>query len=109
MVAGAKAWRRPARSVLNLMVAMACTFTGPGAAAFTASKVWYEVLPTRVIRVHVGYTIPDLKEFRESYAEFYNKKEADAFYWDLLRGADFFPGDTAQRRFVQQPLQPDPW
>ena len=91
------------------LIGLSWALATSSAEAFTASKVWYEVLPTQVIRVHVSYTIPDLKEFRESYAEFRNKKAADAFYWDLLRGADFYPGDTSQRRFIQQPLKPDPW
>ena len=79
------------------------------AQAFTASKVWFEALPTGIYRINVSYTVPELKEFRESYAEFRRKADAEAFYWDLLRGADFFPGDPAQRRFVQQPQVPDPW
>ena len=82
---------------------------GPSAAAFTANKVWFEFRPTGIFRVHVGYTVPELKEFRESVVEFTKKSEAERFYWDLVRGADFYPPDPGARRFVSQPAKPEPW
>lgn len=79
------------------------------ASAFTANKVWFEFLSTGIYRVHVAYTVPELKEFRESIVEFKKKKEAERFYWDLVKGADFHPSNPNARRFVNQPAEADPW
>ena len=79
------------------------------ASAYTANKVWFEFLPTGIYRVHVNFTVPELKEFRESYVEFTKKKEAEKYYFDLVRGADFYPPDPKSRRFVAPPAKPDPW
>jgi hypothetical protein len=79
------------------------------AEAFTANKVWFEARPNGIYRVHVNYTVPALREFREAYVEFKQRKEAEAFYWDAVRGADVFLDDPTQRRFVNQPLEPRPW
>lgn len=77
--------------------------------AFTANRLWYEFLPNGLYRVTVVYTIPELRELRQAYVEFQNKKEADAFYWDVLRGADFQLNDPKKRRFVSPPAGPRPW
>ncbi len=82
---------------------------GPKSHAYTANKVWFEFRPGGIYRVHVGYTVPELKEFRESYVEFRKKSEAEKYYWDLVKGADFYPSDPKSRKFVNQPLEPDPW
>ena len=79
------------------------------AEAFTANKVWFETLPTGIYRVHVNYTVPALREFREVYVEFKKRKEAETFYWDAVRGADLFLAEPSQRRCVNQPLEPRPW
>jgi len=82
---------------------------GAEAMAFTANKVWFEARPNGIYRVHVNYTVPALREFREAYVEFKKRSEAEAFYWDAVRGADLFLEDPTQRRFVNQPLEPRPW
>jgi|GEM_PF-1188856 len=79
------------------------------AKAFTANKVWFEARPNGIYRVHVNYTVPALREFREAYIEFAKRKDAEAFYWDAVRGADVFLENPAQRRFINQPLEPRPW
>jgi len=79
------------------------------ALAFTANKVWFEFRPDGRFRVHVNYTIPELKEFRESWVDFARRKEAEAFYWDLVRGADFYPHDPKRRVFQKTKTQPTPW
>jgi hypothetical protein len=79
------------------------------ALAYSANKIWYEFLPTGIHRVYVNYTVPELKERREAYVEFTTKKEAERLYWDLVQGADFYPPDPKLRRFVNQPLAPEPW
>jgi hypothetical protein len=97
------------QTIASLLIASAILAASGTAQAYSANKVWYEVRPSGVIRVNVGYTIPELKEYRESYVEFRKKKEAEAFYWDLVRGADFYPQDPAARRFNAPPSKPDPW
>ncbi len=77
--------------------------------AFAANKVWFEFRPEGIYRVYVNYTVPELKEFRESYVEFRKKKDAERFYWDLVKGADFYPEDPATRRFNAPSLKPEPW
>lgn len=77
--------------------------------AFTANKVWFEFRPRGRYRVTVNYTVPALKEFRESYVEFTSKKEAEKFYWAMVRGADFFPADAGKFKFIRQPAVAEPW
>lgn len=77
--------------------------------AYTASKVWFEFRPSGIYRVFVNYTVPELKEVREAYVEFRQKKAAESFYWDLIRGAHFYPSDPGIRRFEAPPLDPTPW
>ena len=95
------------------LAAFLLIFIGLGRAPFgfgyTANKVWFEFRPEGIYRVYVNYTVPELKEFRESYVEFVSKKNAQRFYFDLVRGADFYPPDPKERRFLNQPMEPDPW
>ena len=77
--------------------------------AFTANKVWFDFLDRGQYRVTVNYTIPALKEFRESAVIFGKKSEAEKFYWALVRGADFYPEDPKLVRYVAPKLQPLPW
>ncbi|MCX6116468.1 MAG: hypothetical protein NT027_02920 [Proteobacteria bacterium] len=77
--------------------------------ALTANQVAFEFRPNGIYRVHVYYTVPALKEFRESYIEFTSQKKAEKFYFDVLRGADFYLEDPDKVRFVNQPLEPQPW
>lgn len=77
--------------------------------AYTANKVSFDFLDDGRYRVTVGYTIPALKEFRESYVIFTKKKEAEKFYWALIRGADFYPEDPKLIRFPEPKLKPRSW
>lgn len=77
--------------------------------AYTANKVWFEFLTSNNYRIHVTYTVPPLREFREAYVEFTNRKDAESYYWDLARGADFYFGDPKERRFMNTPPKPQPW
>lgn len=79
------------------------------AEAYTASKVWFEFRTDGRFRVHVVYTVPELQEVRESYVDFSRKQEAEKFYWDLVRGADFYTPDPKSARFINPPLKPLPW
>lgn len=76
---------------------------------YRANKVWFEFRPSGLYRVHVNYTVPELKEFRESVVEFRSKEKAERFYFDLIRGADFYPPDPKARRFQGNPRKPRPW
>lgn len=81
----------------------------PTAWGYTANRIWFEFRPGGIYRVSVNYTVPELKEFRESYVEFRKKQDAERFYYDLLRGADFYPPDPKAVRFVNPPKGPTPW
>ena len=76
---------------------------------YTANKVWFEFLQTGQYKVIVNYTVPEVKEFRESYVIFNNKKKAEAYFWALVRGADFYPSHPPITRFEKPKLRPDPW
>ncbi len=79
------------------------------AQAYTANKVLFEFMHSGGYRVTVGYTVPALKEYREAYVLFHKKKDAEAYYWKLIKGADFFPNDPQNIRYVPNKREPDPW
>lgn len=95
---------------LALLVTTGCLFVwSETAAAYTANKVWFMFKPYGGYRVYVNYTVPELKEFREAYVEFNVKKEAETYYWNLLRGADFFLPAKDSLRFTNTAMEPQPW
>lgn len=77
--------------------------------ALTANQVAFEFRPNGLYRIYLHYTIPALKEFREAYVEFAGRKEAESFYFKVLRGAEFYLDDPKDIRFVNEPLAPEPW
>jgi hypothetical protein len=79
--------------------------------ALTANQVWFEFhgMPHVFYRVRFQYTLPEIRELREAYADFYDKRKADKFYSDLLHGADFYLGESGQLQFVASPAKRDPW
>lgn len=79
------------------------------AAALTANQVSFQFLNNGRYRVNLYYTVPALKEFREAYVDFDDRKRAETFYFDVLRGADFYLEDEPQTKFVNEPLTPNPW
>ncbi len=91
------------------LITLALISASSAAMSYTANKVWFEFRPNGLNRVHVVYTVPELQEFRESFVEFTNRKEAEVFYWSLMRGADFYPPDPKAIEFVSQPVEPEPW
>ena len=94
-------------SLCTILLALASGATP--AQAYTANKVWFEFRPNGRYRVVVNYTVPALKEFRESYVDFTEKRAAEKFYWSLIRGADFYPANAGKTRFNNNPAEPDPW
>jgi hypothetical protein len=77
--------------------------------AYSANRVSFEFRPNGIYRVYINYTVPELKEYRDAYVEFRKKKEAEKFYFDLLRGAEFYPPIPEQLRFQPPPNGPRPW
>ena len=94
--------------VLAFATGLLTAFPRP-ALAYTATRVSFEARPTGIYRVYVTYTVPALKEVRESFVEFTSRKDAEAFYYDLLNGADFYHTDPKRREFKAPPRQPVPW
>ena len=95
---------------LIAIILIGTSFWVESASAFTANKVFFEFWPNKgFYRVRVHYTIPELKEAREARVEFRSKKEAEKYYFALLRGADFYLEDPKTIRFTQQQAAPQPW
>lgn len=82
---------------------------GTDAHALTANQVAFEFRPNGLYRIYLYYTVPALKEFREAYVEFTSRKKAEKFYFDVLRGADFYLDEPEQVRFINKPLNSEPW
>lgn len=77
--------------------------------AYSANKVWMERMDNGLYRVRVNYTVPALKEFREAHAIYKSKKEAEAYYWHLVRGGEFATGGEAKIWFIPPKNEPNPW
>ena len=82
---------------------------GTEAMGYRASKVWFKFLSNGKMRVITRYTIPELRESRETSVEFYSRKKAEAYYWQLVKGGEFYPPKPANTRFPIVPLGPSPW
>jgi len=88
---------------------MLCCMMAPKGFGYSANKVWMEFRDNGRFRVYVNYTVPELKEFREVWVEFAKKKEAESYYFDLVRGADFYMPESKYRSFQKKPAEPTPW
>ena len=84
-------------------------FLSTSAFGYTTSKAWVEVLPSGIYRVHVAYTVPELKEKRQAMVEFFDQKAANVYYLDLIRGADFTLPSPENRQFKAPKKIPRPW
>lgn len=96
-------------SIYIASLIMTANFISYRAKAHSANKVWFEFRDDGRFRVYVNYTIPALKEFRESYVDFKSQKKAEAFYWHLVRGGDFHNPTPEPGHFHPPPQKPDPW
>lgn len=94
-------------SIMILLLSQLFAFDS--AKAYTANQVTFQFLDNGRFRVNLYYTVPALKEFREAYVDFENRKKAEAFYFDVLRGADFYLEDEPETKFINEPLAPSPW
>lgn len=97
------------RNSLKYLLLFVCTGGAEPALGLTASKVAFEARPDGIFRVYVTYTVPALKEVREAFVEFTRRQDAESYYYDLLRGADFYLNDPKKREFKAGPRQPTPW
>ena len=77
--------------------------------SYTASKAWVEVLPAGIYRVHIAYTVPELKERRQAMVEFSDPQAATTYYLDLIRGADFTLPSPDDRQFKVPKKFAKPW
>lgn len=77
--------------------------------AYHANVLFFDFMQDGRYKVRVHYTIPELKEYRESYVIFNKKKEAERFYFAILRGADFYPREPHALRYIEPKLKPTPW
>lgn len=75
----------------------------------SANRVWFEFMKDGRFKVSYSYTLPEQREFRGSYVIFTKKKDAEKFYWALIRGADVFQPDPGSVRFEEPKLKPRPW
>ena len=97
-------------AIFFLVTAVLGSLVAERSFAFTANKVFFEFWPNKgFYRVRVNYTIPELKEAREARVEFTSKRQAEKYYFALLRGADFYMEDPKTIRFTQQEAAPQPW
>lgn len=78
--------------------------------SLSASWVDFEFRDDGKFRVKVVYTVPELKEVREVWVDFKEKTKAEAYYFDLAKGADFYLPESESRKFENSPkLKPNPW
>jgi hypothetical protein len=92
-----------------LVLLLNCSVWSGRVDAYTANKVWFMFKPEGGYRVYVNYTVPELKEYREVQVNFTSKKAAESYYWNLIRGADFYLPDSETIRFSNQVMEPEPW
>lgn len=97
------------RKFYPIVMLILSAFSAVTGYSYTANKVWFEFRPNGKYRIYVNYTVPELKEFREAFVDFTNKKEAEAYYFDLIKGADFHLTDKSDRKFVNRQPEPEPW
>lgn len=97
------------RNILKVLAIYSLLFAAQTASAFSANRVFFEQLGDGRFRVTVSYTVPALKEFREVRTDFRKKREAEDYYWKMVKGADFYLSDPKTARYEQPPLQPRPW
>ncbi|NRA64113.1 MAG: hypothetical protein HRU19_06485 [Pseudobacteriovorax sp.] len=96
-------------SKLRKYIVCCLLFVSDWATAFTADRLRMEVFHGPGYKVIVTYTIPGLREFREATVTFATRKEAEAFYINLARGADFDPTDPYRLTFPPAKDKPNPW
>jgi hypothetical protein len=84
------------------------SLNGTGLFALTANKVWFEFHPG-FYRVYAEYTIPELRQLRTAVGEFRSKKQAEKFYFSLIKGGEFKINSHGEIVFPKEPTEPQPW
>ncbi len=96
------------KSLMLLMSFLTC-LAADCSFGYTANQVSFEFRQGGTYRVNLYYTIPALKEFREAYIDFRDRKQAERFYFDVVKGADFYVDSQGQVDFNNSQTSPSPW
>lgn len=94
---------------LVLLLMLGVSLVGERALGYTANQVSFEFRQGGTFRVNLYYTVPALKEFREAYIDFNDRKQAERFYFDVVKGADFYVDSQGQVDFNNSQTSPSPW
>jgi hypothetical protein len=95
-----------------LLIALSLPFLPQGADAhgFTANRVWVQRMESGAFRITIRYTHIELGEYREAHLLTYSKEEANQWYQNLIKGAEFFLGDAKNNiHFHTPPPTPIPY
>jgi len=76
--------------------------------SYSADRIWFE-FRKKTYRVHILYTIPELRQFRHIYVDFYRKKKAEKFFSEAVQGIDYYLQNSRLKRFLNQSNIPQPW
>lgn len=96
------------KTLMVLMSLWLCSASDYGF-GYTANQVSFEFRQGGTYRVNLYYTVPALKEFREAYIEFKDRKQAETFYFNVVKGADFYVDSQGQVDFNNSQMSPSPW
>ena len=80
--------------LIRILVLFAALGWGQKSFSYTANKIWFLFLESGRMRIKIVYTVPALKELREVSIEYNDRRRAEADYWKLVRGAEFYPPDS---------------
>jgi hypothetical protein len=94
---------------LVLILSLGVCLAAQCALGYTANQVSFEFRQGGTYRVNLYYTIPALREFREAYIDFNDRKQAERFYFDVVKGADFYVDSQGQVDFNNSQTSPSPW
>ena len=94
---------------LVLVLSLGFSLVGECALGYTANQVSFEFRQGGTYRVNLYYTVPALKEFREAYIDFNDRKQAETFYFDVIKGADFYVDSQGRVDFNNSQTSPSPW
>jgi len=95
-------------ALLAALLGVSLTSSSP-CFAYTANQVTFEFRSNGTYRVNLFYTVPALREFREASINFTNRQKAEKFYFDVVRGADFYVDPSGAIEFNNNQLSPIPW
>lgn len=101
------AWLSATLSAAAFLTVLLIVAGGDKAYGLAANKVWFKILAPGRYRVYVNVTIPELKQYREYHVDFRSFRKASDFFWQLAKGADFYP--PRKNQFQTKPDDYTPW